>query len=186
MKSFYPASFASSPLNQIHGHLDDAEEICDLLEAVADRLPQSVAFACREVSSACINDLPRLYDEIRFALMPIMRARVKKGDAVNAAIINRLEADMTHDSARFCELMELLDCYSTKSDGRLEPDAFGYALRGYFESMRRILLWQRTVLLPLAEEILEEGDLKRLEEALNHVPRRFPQPKNFERPTLVN
>ncbi|MEM9437659.1 MAG: hypothetical protein AAGA15_11510 [Pseudomonadota bacterium] len=184
--TFYPASLASSPLEEISGHLDDAEEICDLLEAVADRLPQSVAFACREVSSACMHDLPRLYDEIRFALMPIMRARVKEGDAVNTAIIDRLEADMIHDSARFCELMELLDCYSMKSNKRLAPDAFGYALRGYFESMRRILLWQREILLPLAEDLLEESDLERLEEALNHVPRRFPQPEPFERPALVN
>lgn len=185
MTSILSQSIATSPLDQIMGHLNDAEEICDLLEAVADRLPQTVSFACREISQACMHDLPRLYDEIRFALVPIMRARVN-GDAANAAILDRLEADITHDSARFGELMELLDCYSEKSDTRLAPDAFGYALRGYFESMRRILLWQRMVLLPLAEKVLEESDLEKLEEALGHVPQRYPRSTSFEQPAYLN
>ncbi|MBN9246319.1 MAG: hypothetical protein J0I81_02505, partial [Hyphomicrobium sp.] len=44
------------------------------------------------------------------------------------------------------------------------PETLGYILRGYFESQRRHIAWEDSVVLPAARKALTVEDLARLQE----------------------
>jgi len=54
------------------------------------------------------------------------------------------------------------------------PDMCGYMMRGFFESYRRHIRWEQTVLLPLARRRLRHGDLTALAQVMSgnraHAP----------------
>ena len=155
-----PPQTPENPLDQIAARRQRVAEICDLLEALADDLPEKSNDLWREAARRCGSDIPRHYDEINRALLPLLKMRL--GATPEVAALERFEADTQEDSFRASELLDLLGGAELSRTRKLDADAVGYALRGFFLAIRRQVLWERDVLLPLADRILTKADLARL------------------------
>jgi hemerythrin-like domain-containing protein len=138
-------------------------ELCDLLEAIADGLPHQFDRALALVSVSILEaGLPshmRLEEE---ALFPLLRRHVAESDPLHSAL-SCLEDEHERDSAALVELAEAL---RAAIDGGTisNPEMLGYMLRGFFDSQRRHIAWEEAVVLPAAEAILTAEDLKSLQD----------------------
>lgn len=149
------------PLEYVAAHSKRVGAMCDLLEAIADDLPQKAKPFWREVTRLCGTVIPQHYDAVTRLLVPALLHRTQ-GEADCEAVLLRMQADYTHERARLPELTELLREAIGQDSLRLSPDALGYALRSFFEAMRRQIRWETEVLLPLASRRLTAEDLDEL------------------------
>lgn len=138
-------------------------ELCDLLEAIADGLPKRFDDALALVSVSLLESgLPshmRLEEE---ALFPLLRRRVSGDHPLHMALVC-LESEHDRDGAI---LVEIIDGLKTAiADGEVRnADMLGYMLRGFFESQRRHIAWEEAVLLPVAETVLTVDDLREMQD----------------------
>lgn len=137
-------------------------ELCDLLEAIADGLPHQFDSSLALASVSVLEvGMPR---HIRFeeeALFPLLRRRVSEDNSLHSAL-ECLESEHDRDGAA---LVEIVDGLRTAiRDGEVRnADMLGYMLRGFFESQRRHIAWEEAVLLPAAENMLTPDDLQEME-----------------------
>lgn len=149
------------PLEYVADHARRVARMCDMLEAIADELPNKAKPFWNEVTQLCTTIIPRHYDEVTQLLMPVLRRRTK-GAVECEAVLSRLQAEYWEERARLPELTELLTDAVGKDAHRLSADALGYALRGFFDAIRRQSQWETEVLLPLASRHLTQEDLDQL------------------------
>ena len=114
--------------------------MCDILERIADSLPDDVhpplaAAAARSITIE-LTVHQRDQEEVLF---PLLLARCSSED-------------------RAADLIEALQLLGT---GRHIDNAnmLGYMLRGFFQCYRRHLNWEQAVLLPLARQRLSSDDM---------------------------
>lgn len=138
-------------------------ELCDLLEAIANDLPYRFDRALAEVSVSILEtSLPghmRLEEE---ALFPLLRARVTDDHPLQPAL-NCLGDEHNRDGAILVEIIDGLRS-AIASGGSKNPEMLGYMLRGFFDSQRRHIAWEDQVILPTAATILTIDDLKSLQD----------------------
>lgn len=138
-------------------------ELCDLLEAIANGLPhqfdRSLALVSVSILETGMPGHMRLEEE---ALFPLLRRRVPDDHALHSALVC-LEQEHDRDGAA---LVEIIDALRSAIDaGRAaNPDMLGYALRGFFESQRRHIAWEEAVVLPMARDVLTTSDLGELQD----------------------
>lgn len=120
--------------------------LCDALEEIADSLPASVnrqkCIYAAMVLGPLIHGLHRYEEEVLF---PHLTARTK-GNALLAETLKRLKFEHCEDECFAEELVDtLLKLGSGTPDVNIE--AAGYMLRGFFETIRRHIAFERDHLL---------------------------------------
>ena len=124
-------------------------QACEALEALADQLPGDVdRLGCLMLASTLIPLLDACHGFEEAVVLPAF-ARTQR----NVEIVSRLKAEHLQDRCAAEDLAEALAAYG---HGRpiSNPEAFGYMLRAFFDSMRRHIAFERDHVLPaLAPEI---------------------------------
>lgn len=154
-----------NPLDLIeHDHARHAG-LCDMLEEIADDLPDNVdRRRCRDAAHMLKHDLPLHHRDEEEGLFPLLRRHATSGKLGH--IMSRLESEHSADEGFADELIESLE--GLAETGRPpNAEALGYMLRGFFESYRRHIHWENELLLPLAREALGESDLEELSRVMS-------------------
>ncbi|MEL7166852.1 MAG: hypothetical protein AAGL96_15385 [Pseudomonadota bacterium] len=163
-----PAGEMRGPLALVAQHARRVAELCDLLEAIADDLPRQPKPIWSEVRRLCGATIQQHYDEVLRALVPVLMRRTR-GDADCEDMLNRMRLDYVDGQVRLPELEELLNDASRVNGPGLGANALGFALRSFFETIRRQTDWEMDVLLPMARRRLTPSDLAEVKSALDSL-----------------
>ncbi|MBD9372626.1 hemerythrin domain-containing protein [Rhizobium sp. ARZ01] len=120
--------------------------LCDALEEIADSLPASVnrqkCIYAAKVLGPLIHNLHRYEEQVIF---PHLAAQLGRGATLDATL-NRLKFEHCEDE---CFAEELVDTLLKLGSGApdVNAEAAGYMLRGFFETIRRHIAFEREHLL---------------------------------------
>lgn len=156
---------SKSPIDIIEADHAFQTRLCDILERIADDLPDQVdCNLCLTAIHALTVDMPLHHADEEDGLFPLLEKRATSEDNLDD-ILARLSLEHATDESFASELLENLEALA---EGRKtpNPDMLGYMLRGFFESYRRHLVWENAILLPLARKLLNETDLFELTEKM--------------------
>ena len=172
-----PVSTAN-PLDLIERQHVGQESLCDALEEIADSLPGKIdAALMAKAVGGLSNDLPLLQRDMNEGLFPLLHAHCLPEDRIDD-ILPRLQMEKTTDLSFAGEIIEALGAMAGGARVR-NPNTLGYMLRGFFESYRRHLHWEKTVILPVARERLpEEAEHKLREKMRAHRSNRETVPRS--------
>jgi hemerythrin-like domain-containing protein len=154
---------APDPLRLLEEEHALQRELCDLLEQLADSLPFEIDRSQAEVAKAILDGSFTRHTQFEEqALFPLIRQRVPPGDDLHA-MLARLEDEHQHDES---EVMEIGEALSSIASGKPpeNADMLGYQLRGFFESQRRHISWEDSVVIPAARRVLTPEDLASLQD----------------------
>jgi len=154
-----------NPLDLLEGSVSERDFVCDQLEAIADDLPNRVDIN-QTLSAAQFLKLrlPAYHRDERECLFPLLKRRAPRSMGMNRIVL-QLQTFQIDDEDYALEIVETLE--SLADDPAVgNPDAIGYMLRGFFQSYRRYLAWQRLTILPLAGSLLREAELEELSAAI--------------------
>lgn len=126
----------------------DQLALCTMLEGIADSLPNTIdRCTCITAARALGPLIAKAHDLEEHMIFPAVRERWAASSDI-AATIERLEFEHMEDICYSEELFDALMAYG-KGDERPSPEAFGYMLRGFFESLRRHIAFEQDVIVPL-------------------------------------
>ncbi len=130
------------------GHSDQLS-LCNSLEQIADGLPDDVDRAqCLSVAKALPPLIKRIHDFEENTLFPWLEAQMPERTELRETI-NRLKFEHVEDECFAEEILDLL--HKLGNGGKpANPEAAGYMLRGFFESVRRHIAFERDHLMGLA------------------------------------
>lgn len=135
------------------------QELCDLLEAIADSLPHEFDGAHAKVAVALLQGaIPphtRLEEE---ALFPVLLTRLDPQHTL-ARAMTWLEEDHAREAALVSEVTDALATLMSGAGRPVHMEALGYMLRGLFDTLRRHIAFEDTVVFPAAREMLTRDDL---------------------------
>ena len=144
---------------------DQHLQLCDLLEEIADRLPDRIdGRQCVYAAAALryrVNAHHQLEEDVLF---PRLAARAGDDPDLHK-ILKRLADEHRTDEGHCEEAIELL----TKLSEGIAPrnvEAAGYMLRGLFEGLRRHIAFENDHVLPKAQALLQHDDLEALARAI--------------------
>lgn len=120
----------TGPLEQSYQQLLD---LCDVLEAIADSLPHPDAGLCITTADALEPLVELTHVQEEDVLFPILLASNRP--ELNQTVA-RLRREHLSDMATAGEVSDALRGVAS-STSPLSPDAVGYLLRSFFDSMRR-------------------------------------------------
>ncbi|WP_051630881.1 hemerythrin domain-containing protein [Afifella pfennigii] len=141
------------------------ERLCDLLEAIADALPNQVLLDAADAAATTLRTyFPAHLKLENDILFPALTAPCRADRSVREAIaLARSEHDA--DEASALELAEALA--NRDEEGRYrEAEALGYLLRSFFEQQRRHIAWEETVVFPMARSCFSAASKADLAAAL--------------------
>lgn len=150
-------------------------DLCDLLEVIADDLPRITQPVWREALRLIATLLPNHLDDMIGVLIPLLIKR-QSTDPTCSRMLQRLQFEFQEGYLRVSELSDLLTDASVSKPSGLSPDAVGYALRGFFETLRRQMSWEQEVLLPLATRCLTDADIATIETSMCQAAKGVPLP----------
>jgi len=149
------------PLDLIFQEHERQEDMCQVLEQIADSLPHGFD---RDVVSKVVSylecDLVLHIRDEEDGLFPLLEIRGFPEDNLDE-ILAQLALEHATDECFAYELVESLEVLA-RGERPKEPNTLGYMLRACFESHRRHLAWENTVVLPLARKRLTPADLQHL------------------------
>lgn len=120
----------TGPLERSYQQLLD---LCDVLEAIADSLPHPDAGLCITTADALEPLVKLTHGQEEDVLFPILAASSRP--ELNQTVA-RLRREHLSDMATAGEVTDALRAVASSSSP-LSPDAVGYLLRSFFDSMRR-------------------------------------------------
>lgn len=120
----------TEPLEKSYQQLLD---LCDVLEAIADSLPHPDAGLCLATADALEPLVELTHRQEEDVLFPILAASSRP--ELNQTVA-RLRREHLSDMATAGEVTDALRGVASSSSP-LSPDAVGYLLRSFFDSMRR-------------------------------------------------
>lgn len=132
-------------------------EICDMLEVLADDLPKQQAPVFREAQRQSQLALKPHYGLLSQHVLPTLLARTE-GEDERQDLLLKLHADCLNRVETVEALDDLFDDVLTSNRFDIEPEALGFALRGFFECFRNDAAWQLDVLWPLSLRVLTDED----------------------------
>lgn len=135
-----------------------ALHVCDLLEALADDLPKRAAAHWREAQIQCRTILQPYFGFLHGTVLPKLRQQYRS-DTDRRDMLIRLHADCADQLHAIGDLQDLISDALVGDRFEDEPEALGFALRGYFDGLRRDLRWQIDVVWPLAARSWTQTDL---------------------------
>lgn len=138
-----------------------ALQICDLLEALADDLPRRQDIVWKEAQAQCKSVLEKHIAFLSTQILPVL-LDLAQDNPDRTEILSKLHADCRDRENTRIDLDDLF--YDVMIGKRFDsqPEALGYALRGFFDGMRRDLSWELGVLWPMSTRILSQEDLGRI------------------------
>lgn len=153
-----PNCMAPDPVGVIEEEHALQLELCDVLEAIADSLPDTVNADLARVAIAILKSDWRNHIALEEqCLFPKLRDR-SAGDGMAHRILAQLEAEHESDQDFADEIVTALEAF-LESGELANPNMLGYMLRGFFESQRRHIRWENSTVVPLARRILDAADL---------------------------
>lgn len=127
-------------------HLEKLQ-LCDALESIADTLPKVDRLKCLSTANAIVPLLRNIHRYEETMIFPAYEAALNSRDA-NLDSTRRLRAEHVED-----------ECYAAEATGILlaighgetvdNAEAVGFMLRGFFESLRRHIAFEREHVLPM-------------------------------------
>jgi hypothetical protein len=152
-----PARY-EEPLARIAEALRTKRWICDLVETIADSLPEPSSLICLRAACVLRNDLPRYLADAGRYLLPQLRARHAESNWIGR-MLDQVEADHAQLEGSIDEVADLLERIGAGQARHQERVVAGYALRCFFEGLRRHIGWEQNLILPLANESLTAEDM---------------------------
>jgi len=135
--------------------------LCDLLEEIADTLLDKVdRKKARFAADMLKYELPLHHRIEEEALFPMLMMHAAGSDNADE-IITRLSEEHVVDESFAEELIEFLEQLA-HAQPLEDANMFGYMLRGFFENYRRHVMWENSVVLPLAHRRLSAEQLREL------------------------
>lgn len=123
--------------------------LCRVIEAIADALPSAVdRMQCLRVANVLVPVLreAHIYEEER--VFPVFERSGAADAAARAASIRRLKAEHVEDECAAQDLTEIL--LEIGHGGAVEnPEALGFMLRAFFETIRRHVAFEREHVIPV-------------------------------------
>ncbi len=149
------------PIDVLDNEHADHHRLCDELETVADGLPDEIdPNLCASIIKTLRFDVPVHHRDEEDVLFPMLASRALPEDGI-ADILQQLNLEHAADESFATELIDHLELMA--AGGRPDnPNMVGYMLRGFFEGYRRHLVWEQSVILPLARRRLSHEDMKQL------------------------
>jgi hemerythrin-like domain-containing protein len=137
-------------------------ELCDVLERIADGLPHGADPRLARVAVTFLrNGFPAHLRMEEHVLFQLLERHAATAGYLRPAI-EHLKAEHSADACAALEIADELQVLAVH--GRVaNADMLGYMLRGFFETQRRHIWWESSVLLPLAREALTSEDLAELQ-----------------------
>lgn len=139
-------------------------ELCDLMEGLADSLPEGdivIAAAVVPVLRLGVTGHMRFEEESLFPLLRGHHTETPQVQAVTSQLTREHEVDVDF----LGEVADALEAFV--GEGVIEnPEMLGYMLRFFFESQRRHIEWENKVLIPLARDVLTAEEMHALRRAL--------------------
>lgn len=139
-------------------------ELCELMEGLADSLPEGdiiIAAAVVPVLRHGVTGHMRFEEE---ALFPLLRGHEAEAPQVHS-ITSQLTREHEADVDFLEEVAAALDAFVV--EGVIDnPEMLGYMLRFFFESQRRHIEWENRVLIPLARDVLTPDERQMLRRSL--------------------
>lgn len=166
-------------LARLNEALKTKRGICDLVETIADSLPEPSSLICLRAAAVLRNDLPLYHADLGQCLFPQLRVR-HSGSKWIMLMLNQIEADHQQLEMSIDEVADLLERIGTGRARIQERNVAGYALRGFFEGLRRHICWERNLILPLASESLTKDDMLIIAEGIEQnrrMPPHDPTPR---------
>jgi len=146
----------------------DQIRLCNILEEIADGLPQTIdRNLCAQASGYLEINLLEHHRQEENGLFVVLEERIH-GEHGLPMILDRLREEHATDEGYACEIAEKLRQLANGS-ALQNPDMLGYMLRGFFEIYRRHIHWEDTILMPLARQHLDAADLKRVAERFSQL-----------------
>ncbi len=122
-------------------------QLCDSLEKIADALPGVDPLMCLSTANAILPLLRNIHQYEETIIFPAYEEAVVGSDA-NLASTRRLRAEHVEDECFAGEVTEILLAIG-HGEPVENPEAIGFMLRGFFESMRRHIAFEREHVLPM-------------------------------------
>ena len=122
-----------SRTGQLEQNYQKLLDLCDTLESIADSLPHPDARLCLSAADALEPLIEEIHSLEEYALFPVLMA---SGRLELEQTVVRLRQEHITDSGTAGEVSEALQALVAGSSP-LSPDAVGYLLRAFFDSMRR-------------------------------------------------
>ena len=152
---------ATDPLARLAAEHTLQLELCDALEFIADGLPDQIdRRLVREATAVLEHGLSAHHKFEEEELFPALR----RGAAIDTSLLAalaQLEKEHVRDDGMSQEIAEELRVLAEQGCAR-NAEMLGYMLRGYFDSQRRHIEWENTLVLPLARRVLSGDDLQEL------------------------
>lgn len=157
----------SDPIDAIEREHQELMEICDLLEAIADRVreqhdPPSV----RSVAERLRSRLSSHHQHEEQLLFPLLVKRASSEDHIEEIVASLLH-DNAMDEGYALEVLELLDILA-RGQRPKSTETAGYMLRGFFEGLRRHLRCERVSVFKLARLRLTNEDKREMSERIRN------------------
>ncbi|TIS86053.1 MAG: hemerythrin domain-containing protein [Mesorhizobium sp.] len=128
-------------------------QLCDALEKIADALPGVDRLQCLGTANAIVPLLRNIHQYEETIVFPAYEAAA--GSNANLASTRRLRAEHVEDECFASEVTEILLAIGHGKTVE-NAEAIGFMLRGFFESMRRHIAFEREHVLP-AIGIIDRG-----------------------------
>jgi hypothetical protein len=121
-------------------------QLCDALEKIADALPRVDRLKCLGTANAIVPLLRDIHQYEETIIFPAYEAAISRGEA-SLASTRRLRAEHVEDECFAAEVTEILLAIG---HGKAidNAEAVGFMLRGFFESLRRHIAFEREHVLP--------------------------------------
>lgn len=156
-----PKSARHDPLAFLEYDHKAQRALADLLESVADSLPDAVNQASAALAASLLRDsVVRRSTLEEAALFPLIEAQMPAGSPVRRAV-GLARREQRDCAGRAIELAEELDLLASRGRAR-NADALGFMLRAFFDGLRRHLDWIDIAILPHAREALSAVDISTL------------------------
>lgn len=145
-----PHATIQSSLKRLGACHEQVFHLCDELEAIADSLPGNLDRQhCLHVARAMcrvLSDAHHVEEALLFPALEQLSATLK----TMPATLERLRFEHYGDMCFAEDLQDALLALG-RGESRLSAETAGYMLRGFFESVRRHVAFEREMLTPLLE-----------------------------------
>jgi Hemerythrin HHE cation binding domain len=126
-------------------------EFCDQMEAIADALPWVDRLQCLQVANQLVPLLREAHRYEEEEVFPVFERAGGLGLMARIASVRRLKAEHIEDECAAQDLTELL---LEIGHGRpiANPEALGFMLRAFFDSLKRHIAFEREHVVPIVAE----------------------------------
>ncbi|MEM1039957.1 MAG: hemerythrin domain-containing protein [Pseudomonadota bacterium] len=143
-----PISEVSSELSKCH---QAQEALCDLLEAIADDIPEDPKAVDRQRCLAAARQIfptvKKAHDFEEQRLFPLLEQLNGPSESLTKSL-ERLRFEHWEDESFAEEVTESLIEFG-RGNGSVDGEKLGYMLRGFFEGLRRHMAFETEHLVPM-------------------------------------